>query len=37
VGERVDTMGGTDVEEIAFAWRSLTVPLVRRKLATEED
>jgi ribosomal protein S18 acetylase RimI-like enzyme len=37
VGDRIDTMAGTDVEEIAFAWRSLTVPLVRRKLATEED
>ena len=37
VGERVDTMAGTDVEEIAFAWRDLDVPLVRRKLATEED
>ena len=37
VGHRVDTMGGADVEEMAFAWRSLAVPLVRRKLATEED
>ena len=37
VGHRVDTMAGTDVEEMAFAWRNLAVPLVRRKLATEED
>ncbi len=36
VGHRVDTMGGRDVEEVAYAWRDLTVPLVRRKLATEE-
>ena len=37
VGERVDTMAGADVEEMAFAWRNLEAPLVRRKLATEED
>ena len=36
VGERIDTMSGVDVEEMAFAWRSLTVPLVRRKLAAED-
>lgn len=36
VGHRVDTMAGTDVEEVAYAWRDLSVPLVRRKLATEE-
>jgi len=36
VGERIDTMSGTDVEEMAFAWRSLAVPLVRRKLAAED-
>jgi hypothetical protein len=36
VGERVDTMAGVDVEEMAFGWRDLTVPLVRRKLATED-
>jgi ribosomal protein S18 acetylase RimI-like enzyme len=36
VGHRVDTMAGTDVEEMAFAWRNLAVPLVRRKLATED-
>jgi ribosomal protein S18 acetylase RimI-like enzyme len=37
VGERVDTMAGVDVEEMAFAWRNLAAPLVRRKLATEEE
>jgi len=37
VGHRVDTMAGADVEEMAFAWRNLAAPLVRRKLATEED
>jgi len=36
VGHRVDTMAGRDVEEVAYAWRDLTIPLVRRKLATEE-
>ena len=36
VGERIDTLSGVDVEEMAFAWRSLTVPLVRRRLAAEE-
>lgn len=36
VGERVDTMGGIDVEELAFAWRDLEAPLVRRKLAAED-
>ena len=35
VGERVDTMAGADVEEMAFAWHDLAAPLVRRKLATE--
>ena len=33
VGERVDTVAGVDVEEIAYAWRDLAAPLVRRKLA----
>ena len=36
VGERVDTMAGVDVEEVAFGWHDLAAPLVRRKLATEE-
>ena len=36
VGERVDTMGGMDVEEIAYVWRTLGAPLIRRKLAADE-
>ena len=36
VGERVDTMAGVDVEEVAFGWHDLAAPLVRRKLATED-
>ena len=36
VGERVDTMGGIDVDELAFAWSDLEAPLVRRKLAAED-
>jgi ribosomal protein S18 acetylase RimI-like enzyme len=36
VGERVDTMAGVDVEEVAFGWHDLAAPLVRRKLATGE-
>lgn len=35
VGERVDTMGGTDVDEVAYAWRDLRAPLIRRRLAAE--
>ena len=35
VGERVDTMGGTDVDEIAYAWHDLGAPLIRRRLAAE--
>src|SRR5215813_3414439 len=35
-GQRIDTLAGRDVEEIAYAWRDLDMPLVRRKLATEE-
>ena len=35
-GQRVDTLAGRDVEEVAYAWRDLDMPLVRRKLATEE-
>ena len=35
VGERVDTLGGTDVDEIAYAWRDLGAPLIRRRLAAE--
>lgn len=36
VGQRVDTMAGVDVEELAYVWRDLDAPLVRRRLATEE-
>ncbi len=36
VGERVDTMAGVDVEEVAYAWHDLAAPLVRRKLATDD-
>jgi len=36
VGQRVDTLAGVDVEEVAYGWHDLTLPLVRRKLATEE-
>jgi ribosomal protein S18 acetylase RimI-like enzyme len=36
-GHRVDTMAGRDVEEVAYAWRDLEAPLVRRRLAPEED
>jgi hypothetical protein len=37
VGERIDTLGDTDVEEIAYAWRDLRAPLIRRRLAAEGD
>ena len=37
VGRRVDRMGGTPVEEVAYAWRDLDAPLIRRKLAPEEE
>ena len=33
VGEREDTFAGTDVDEVAYAWRDLDMPLMRRKLA----
>jgi ribosomal protein S18 acetylase RimI-like enzyme len=36
VGHRTDRLGGSEVEEIAYAWRDLDMPLVRRKLAPEE-
>ncbi len=36
VGERIDTMAGKDVEEIAYAWRDLDAPLVRRRLAPDD-
>lgn len=31
-GQRTDTMAGQDVDEVAYAWRDLEAPLVRRKL-----
>jgi ribosomal protein S18 acetylase RimI-like enzyme len=33
VGERTDTFSGVDVDEVAYAWRDLEAPVVRRKLA----
>jgi ribosomal protein S18 acetylase RimI-like enzyme len=36
VGQRVDTMSGQDVEEVAYVWRNLDPPLVRRRLAPED-
>jgi ribosomal protein S18 acetylase RimI-like enzyme len=36
VGRRADRMAGTPVEEVAYAWRDLDAPLIRRKLAPEE-
>ena len=36
VGQRVDTMAGVDVEELAYVWRDLEAPLIRRRLVTEE-
>ena len=36
VGRRADRMGGTEVDEVAYAWRDLDMPLIRRKLAPEE-
>ena len=37
VDHRVDRMGGIEVEEVAYAWRDLDAPLIRRKLAPEEE
>jgi ribosomal protein S18 acetylase RimI-like enzyme len=36
VGSRREPFAGTQVDEIAYAWRDLDMPLVRRKLAPEE-
>lgn len=36
VGERTDTLAGQDVDEVAYAWRDLDAPLVRRKLAPDD-
>lgn len=35
LSDRIDTLAGVDVEEIAYAWRDLEAPLVRRRLATD--
>ena len=35
VGERTDTFAGADVDEVAYAWRDLEAPLMRRKLAPD--
>lgn len=37
VGQRTDTMAGRDVDEVAYAWRDLETPLVRRRLAPDEE
>ena len=37
VGQRTDHMGGEPVDEVAYAWRDLDAPLVRRRLAPEEE
>jgi ribosomal protein S18 acetylase RimI-like enzyme len=37
VGHRADRMAGTAVAEVAYAWRDLEAPLIRRKLAPEEE
>jgi ribosomal protein S18 acetylase RimI-like enzyme len=37
VGRRREPFAGTQVDEVAYAWRDLDLPLVRRKLAPEED
>jgi ribosomal protein S18 acetylase RimI-like enzyme len=37
VGAQHDYFGGASVNEIAYAWRDLELPLVRRKLAPEEE
>ncbi len=36
VGRRAERMGAANVEEVAYAWRDLDAPLIRRKLAPEE-
>jgi ribosomal protein S18 acetylase RimI-like enzyme len=32
VGARTDTLAGRDVDEVAYAWRDLESPLIRRRL-----
>jgi GNAT superfamily N-acetyltransferase len=36
VGERIDTLAGADVEEVAYAWHDLESPLQRRSRVAEE-
>ncbi len=36
-GERTDTFSGADVDEVAYAWRDLDAPVVRRKLAPDDN
>ena len=37
VGRRTDRMGSVEVEEVSYAWRDLEQPLIRRRLAPEEE
>jgi ribosomal protein S18 acetylase RimI-like enzyme len=37
VGSRREPFAGTTVDEVAYAWRDLELPLVRRRLAPEEE
>lgn len=37
VGHRIDHLGSREVEEVAYAWRDLDMPLIRRKRAPEEE
>ena len=37
VGRRSDRMGSLEVEEVAYAWRDLEAPLIRRRLAPEAE
>ncbi len=36
VGHRREPFAGTAVDEVAYAWRDLELPLVRHRLAPEE-
>jgi hypothetical protein len=36
-GHRTDRMHSATVDEVAHAWRALDAPLVRRRLASEEE
>jgi ribosomal protein S18 acetylase RimI-like enzyme len=37
VGRRREPFAGTAVDEVAYAWHDLSLPLMRRKLAPEEE